>query len=123
MPTRHVSVNLRSMRHLAFPVLRPVSGSRACRRAAVALCALMLAAPGTALAASPSTTGYSETGASALPSATAAAPQSATAGAVAVAAKGSSLPFTGADVGLAVLGGVILLSLGLVLRRTTRTTP
>jgi hypothetical protein len=83
----------------------------------------MLAAPGTALAASPSATGYSETGGSAMPSATAAAPKSATAGAAAAPTKGSSLPFTGADIGLAVLGGVILLSLGLVLRRTTRTTP
>jgi hypothetical protein len=84
---------------------------------------MLAAAPGIAVAASPSTAGYSETGGSALPPAANPAPQAATAGTVAAPKKGSSLPFTGADIGLAVLGGVILLSLGLVLRRTTRVTP
>lgn len=83
---------------------------------------MLAAAPGVAVAASPSTTGYSETGASTVPPSAAAAPQAATAATAKAPAKGSSLPFTGADVGLAVLGGVILLSLGLVLRRTTRVT-
>lgn len=112
------------MKHLDFHAPRLESGSRGFRTAAAALCALTLAAaPGIAVAASPSTAGYSETGASALPSPTAAAAQPATRGTATASTKGSSLPFTGADVGFAVLGGVILLSLGLVLRRTTRVTP
>ena len=34
-----------------------------------------------------------------------------------------SLPFTGADAGIAALGGAILLALGLLLRRSTRDAP
>jgi hypothetical protein len=90
---------------------------------ASALCVLALAAaPGAAVAASPTAGGYSETGGSTLPPA-AAAPQYATKGTESAPTKASSLPFTGADIGLGALGGVILLSLGLVLRRTTRVTP
>ncbi|MDX6720866.1 MAG: hypothetical protein QOJ63_3120 [Solirubrobacteraceae bacterium] len=85
-------------------------------------------APGAAVAASPSATGYSgtasasgysETGANVPP----ATGRSATGGTRSASAKGGQLPFTGADIGLAGLGGVILLSLGFVLRRTTRVTP
>jgi hypothetical protein len=108
------------MKHLRFHVPRFANGPRRCR-AAAALCVLALAAaPGAAVAASPTAGGYTETGGSTLPPATA---HAATGGTGSAAAKGATLPFTGADVGLAVLGGVILLSLGLVLRRTTRVTP
>jgi hypothetical protein len=108
------------MKHLDLNAPRLASSSRRCRTAAV-LCVLALAAaPGAALAASPTASGYSETGGSAVPTAAA---HAATRGTGSAATKGKSLPFTGADLGLAVLGGVILLSLGLVLRRTTRGTP
>jgi hypothetical protein len=40
-----------------------------------------------------------------------------------VANSGSSLPFTGLDIGIVVVGGLLLLGLGLLLRRSVRRTP
>jgi hypothetical protein len=114
------------------------------------VCALMLfAAPAVAAAQNPATTAYAEAGANVLPAPRSAVlgahtagsgdpdqtparrgVQAATAGDVAPSAPGAvtddtraTLPFTGSDAGLAGLAGLILLSLGLLLRRTAQPRP
>ena len=92
-----------------------------------------------ALAASPSATGYDETGANEVlqvlgasesnpPAAGGTNGASGTAGVTAEVAapteagevSSSSLPFTGLDVGIVLLAGAALLGVGLVMRRTAR---
>ncbi len=101
----------------------------------LALCALALTAVAPAASAQPAKQGYDETtvlgnvdsggpapAAQETAPAVAASPTTETAP-VAVQSNESSLPFTGADLGILVLMGVLLGGTGLVLRRVVRHRP
>jgi hypothetical protein len=92
------------------------------RRIIALTAALLLALPGVSYAASATASGYSNTqpvvkddsnsGSSSSPAPVAAAPTT--------ASSGSSLPFTGAEVGLIAAAGLALAGTGFALRRASR---